>query len=110
MQNGHNRLIPLDEIPARDGEVGRFVRLHDGTPLQEGERLLRYHAAGWRVQIMPDSCLFQEGHRPFYERAKYGVFKFNGADELVLAGLANADMQAIRPPVTPATEASPLTR
>lgn len=78
--------------------VGRFVRLDNGTPLKEGEKLLRYHQQYGRYRIVPDSFMFQEGLREVYRPAKYGIFKFGSGGDHILTGLADAKLQAIEPP------------
>ena len=79
--------------------VAQFVRFHDGhTPLQKDEKLLHYRREYTRVDLVPDSFMFQEGHAEFYRRARYGVFKFDGAGHSLLVGLADENRKTIRPP------------
>jgi uncharacterized membrane-anchored protein len=68
--------------------VGNFVRVDNGTPLRDGERRVRFNHDG-ATRVAPDSFMFQEGQAEFYRRARYGVFKFDGPDHYVLAGLAD---------------------
>ena len=85
--------------------VARFVRVHDGESLEQGERLVRFHTAGWidqarrsvRVQIVPDGFFFQEGHAELYEDAQYGMFRFDDRGRYLLVGLADADRMPIEP-------------
>lgn len=78
--------------------VAKYLRLHDeGKGLKDGEKLLRYHCDRWRMVIVPNSYMFQEGHRRHYERAKYGVFRFGEDGKSVLVGLAGEDMKIINP-------------
>jgi|EndMetStandDraft_7_1072992.scaffolds.fasta_scaffold77156_3 uncharacterized membrane-anchored protein len=79
-------VIALDE-----NRVARFVRFHEGEPLQPGEKLLRYHNTYGNIDIVPNSFLFQEGHAKSYEGAKYGEFKFDSAGKHILIGLASAN-------------------
>lgn len=79
--------------------VAQFVRLYaEGGGLKTGERLLRYHCDKWRLVIVPNSYMFQEGHREYYQRAKYGVFRFGEDGKSVLVGLAGEDLKVIKPP------------
>ena len=85
--------------------VARFVRLHDGEPLERGERLVRFHATGLiaqalgsgRIRIVPDDFFFQEGHRELYEDAHYGMFRFDARGRYLLVGLADGDRTRIEP-------------
>ena len=47
--------------------------------------------------ISYNPLLFQEGHAPHYERAKYAEFRFAGPAERVLVALRDAQFQPIRP-------------
>jgi uncharacterized membrane-anchored protein len=86
-------VITLDQ-----NKVGTFKRLYDGGELAANEKLLHYHNQYSQLRIVPDSFMFQEGHAKFYERAKYGVFKFNAKGSHILVGLADDKMQVIQPP------------
>ena len=75
--------------------IGNYSRLYKGEKLKSTEVLLRYHQRADHIFIKPDSFMFQEGHAEFYENAKYGVFKFQGADRYLLVGLADAELKKI---------------
>lgn len=77
--------------------VAKPIRLHGTEVLNENERLLRYHNEGGKVEIVPNSFMFQEGHAKFYDKAKYGVFKFDTKGNYILVGLAGKDYQLIKP-------------
>ena len=85
--------------------VARFVRVHNGESLEQGERLVRFHTAGWidqalgsrGIQIVPDDFFFQEGHRELYEDAQYGMFRFDDRGRYLLVGLADGDRIPIEP-------------
>ena len=77
--------------------IAQFVRFYDAGDLAAGEKLLRFHKRGGLIIITPNSFFFQEGHAEHYEDAKYGVFKFLGASDYLLVGLADADGQLISP-------------
>lgn len=84
-----------------DRNVASFVRFHAGEPLQGKEKLLHYNNAGNGLHIVPDSFMFQEGHAASYQAARYGEFKFGGAGNSMLVGLADAQLQTIRPENSP---------
>lgn len=75
--------------------VGAFKRFYEGGELAADEKLLRFHDEYGQIRIVPDSYLFQEGHAKFYEKAKYGVFKFDGEGNNLLVGLADEKLQVI---------------
>lgn len=77
--------------------VAQFVRFHDGGDLKAGEKLLHFHKRYRQVRIVPDSFFFQEGHGKYYENARYGVFKFDGAGRSLLVGLADEHKEVITP-------------
>lgn len=81
--------------------VGTVVRLDDGSPLKDGEMLLRYHKEYNSFRLVPDSFMFQEGLRHVYSPAKYGVFKFDKSGNHILVGLAGQDRKVIEPPEDP---------
>ena len=78
-------------------KVGTFKRFYDGGELVADEKLLHYHNRYGQLRIVPDSFMFQEGHAKLYEEAKYGVFKFDTTGNYILVGLADKDLQVIRP-------------
>lgn len=91
-------------LRADQHKVARFVRFHSGEALRPGEKLLRFHVLSPEIpekrvlRIVPDSFLFQEGHAAYYQNARYGVFKFAGANEYLLTGLAAEDRRPITAP------------
>lgn len=77
-----------------DGDqIGTFVRLHDGTPLQDDERLLRFVTHGGRVQVASRAFLFEEGHARAYEPARYGALVLDAQGQGVLTALADSGLQ-----------------
>ena len=84
-------------IDVDESGVAHFARFHAGEALGASERLFPYHRRYQFVRIAPDSFLFQEGHAPHYERAKYAEFRFAGPAERVLVALRDAQFQPIRP-------------
>ena len=91
-------------LRADQHKVARFVRFHGGEALNPGENLLRFHVLSpdnleqRTLRLVPDSFLFQEGHAARYQNARYGVFKFAGANEYLLTGLAAEDRRPITAP------------
>lgn len=83
-------------ICADENNEAQFVRVYDKEPLGEGEYLLNTQ----NRRIMPNTFLFQEGHRKPYEEARYGIFKFTSNGSSLLVGLANKDHQEIKPSET----------
>lgn len=72
--------------------IGQFVRLHDGTPLAEGEHLLRVQNVPTRwggngVQVSTDAWFFEEGQAKRYERAQYGEFRVDPNGHALLVGM-----------------------
>lgn len=87
-------------LRADRNKVARFVRFYSGEDLASGEKLMRFHVRPDGVEqralrLVPDSFLFQEGHAAYYQNARYGVFKFAGANEYLLTGLAAEDRRPI---------------
>ena len=91
-------------LRADHNKVARFVRFYSGEDLASDEKLMRFHVLSAYslekrvLRIVPDSFLFQEGHAAYYQNARYGVFKFAGANEYLLTGLAAEDRRPITAP------------
>lgn len=84
-------------IELNSDKVGKFKRFYQGEALASNEKLLHYHSEYSGVRIVPDSFMFQEGQAKLYERAKYGVFKFDDKGNHILVALANEQLQVIQP-------------
>ncbi|MGL1920348.1 MAG: GDYXXLXY domain-containing protein [Hyphomicrobiales bacterium] len=69
----------------------------DDLQLKDNEIRFKFTSNGYRAQIQPDSFLFQQGLRELYQPAKYGIFTVSG-DEHLLVGLADGDLNEIKPP------------
>lgn len=78
-----------------DNKIGTFRRFYEGEALAPDEKLIRYQMQYGRIQIVPDSFMFQEGQAKFYSIAEYGVFKFDGSSNYILVGLADSSRQII---------------
>jgi uncharacterized membrane-anchored protein len=84
-------------IELDSNKVGKFKRFYQGETLAGNEKRLHYHNQYGNVRIVPDSFMFQEGQAKLYERAKYGVFKFDDKGNHILVALANEQLQVIQP-------------
>lgn len=87
--------------------VGQFLRYDDGKSLLEGEHYLAYKFRpkpsyyAWsepRLRYTSTSFFFQEGHRIYYERAKYAVLAVDPAGNALLVGLADEEGRRIMAP------------
>ena len=69
----------------------------DGQPIEDGQLRLRVHRKSNRLEVVPNSFLFQEGHAKHYDDAKYGVFKVDRSGKNLLVDLADKDHKVIDP-------------
>jgi uncharacterized membrane-anchored protein len=79
-------------LDVNDG--AKFVRVHKGEILQEGESLLFYRNRG-ELRLGAESFMFQEGDAKLYERARYGELKVDGSGASVLVGLRGEDFKPL---------------
>jgi uncharacterized membrane-anchored protein len=78
--------------------VALFVRRDDGRrPLARGEYLLTYRQKRGRMQVGTDAFHFQEGHAPFYARARYGELRVAPSGASVLVGLRDSSRITVGP-------------
>lgn len=84
-------IINLDE-----NNVGRFVRLDDGTPLTAGELRLRYKIREGRIQLASGAFFFQEGQAELYDRAEYGELRLDSHGNPLITNLLNNDFMPIK--------------
>ncbi len=87
-------ILQLDER-----NVGTFAHIADNAALKNNEVKFKITRNSTRVKILPNSFLFQQGLRDLYQPAKYGIFKVKGGEHL-LVGLADGDLNEIKPPET----------
>jgi uncharacterized membrane-anchored protein len=90
----HGELV----IEVDDESVGHFVRIDDGTPLQERERLLEYRLRedwGQNLRVGADTFLFEEGSAALYQNARFGELVVSDDGEAILVGLRDADKQPL---------------
>ena len=74
--------------------VARFVRVHRGEKLKEGEYLLFYRNRG-ELRLGAESFMFQEGDAGLYSKAKYGELKADASGKSVLVGLRGLDFKLL---------------
>jgi uncharacterized membrane-anchored protein len=74
--------------------VARFVRVHRGESLGEGEYLLFYRNRG-ELRLGAESFMFQEGDADLYSKAKYGELKVDISGASVLVGLRGEDFKPL---------------
>ena len=74
--------------------VARFVKIHRGEKLGEGEYLLFYRNRG-ELRLGAESFMFQEGDADLYSKAKYGELKVDDSGKSVLVGLRGEDFKPL---------------
>ena len=91
-------ILALDEH-----RVGRFARLDDGSPLQNGELRVLYRRhedwGGHRLDYGAQSFFFESGDAERYERARYALLRVAEDGSTVLTDLAGEDRAVIKPSV-----------
>lgn len=93
------------ELPARgklvirldENQVARFVRLDDGSPLANDERLLNYYKHDWSLDLGAGSFFFQEGTAELYEDAVYGELRVDESGGSILVGLRGDTFETLGP-------------
>ena len=78
-------------------QAADFVRLDDGSPLQNDEFYLAYKLRGHRVITAATAYYFQEGTARHYESARFGQFKLAANGKTILVGLCNTGGNLIQP-------------
>ena len=84
-------LVTLDEK-----RVATFNALYRGSMLKENELLLRYRVRNGVVKFATNAFFFEEGTASKYEKAKYGEFRVNN-HELLLVAMADENISVITP-------------
>lgn len=100
------RFNDLESIPLKgkiivnldEQKVGHFEKLYMNEDVAKNQRIFDYRYAYAGINIIPDSFMFQEGHASFYEKAKYGIFKFV-EKKYLLTGLADEYLNEIKVPI-----------
>ncbi|MCL2310681.1 MAG: GDYXXLXY domain-containing protein [Proteobacteria bacterium] len=77
-------VLKLDE-----NNVAHFVRIDDGSPLQQGEVRLQYRIRDeyGTVKIVTNAFFFEEGRGSLYESARYGELRVSDTGNAVLTQL-----------------------
>lgn len=76
--------------------VARFVRLHRGGSLAEGEQLLRYRYRG-SLRLGAESFFFREEDAEHYGRARYAELRVSLGGRSVLVGLRDRHLAPLGP-------------
>jgi uncharacterized membrane-anchored protein len=86
-------------VVAPDQEnVARFVRLYENSELAPNEYVVHFTSMSRQPQLVPNSFLFQEGHRQKFEEARFAVYRFSAdRKSYILRGLADENKQLIEP-------------
>lgn len=96
------RLTPLLN---RDGRIvldvdanctATFDRLYHGQKLRPNQQILHYRIRHGKVTIASNAFFFQEGTADRYAQARYGIFKVQHSDPL-LVDLADAHLTPLSP-------------
>jgi uncharacterized membrane-anchored protein len=74
-----------------------FVRLDDGSPLNDGEIFLAFRTRGNRVISASPAFHFPEGRGKVYEQARYGRLRISPSGASLLEALCDAAGRDIRP-------------
>ncbi|MDL2284525.1 GDYXXLXY domain-containing protein [Oxalobacter sp. OttesenSCG-928-P03] len=80
-----------------DSGVFRFVRLDDGTPLQEKEARLLYRGKRYGIKIGSGSFFFQEGYGKIFETARYVELRASPNGETLITHLLDEKRERIVP-------------
>ncbi len=91
----HKGYLVIASDPDGVAQFRRFYKPDE--KLAPDEYKIRYIRKWSRINIKPNSFLFQEGHREHYEKAKYGIFKFDNNQNYLLVGLADEAKNNISP-------------
>jgi len=86
-------------VARRDARgVATLERLHlPGQPLAEGELLVELTPQAGRWILVTDAWFFREGEGARWSKARYGEFRVAPGGQALLVGLADAQLQPIRP-------------
>jgi uncharacterized membrane-anchored protein len=84
-------------VTVDDRQVAALVRMQDApAPVSLGEQALRVRLRAGRARIGTDAFYFQEGTAKQYEAAKYGEFRVDASGQMLLIGLLDESLQALR--------------
>lgn|GEM_PF-925041 len=77
--------------------VFRFVRLDDGTPLQDSQARLVYRGKKSGVRVGSGSFFFQEGYGKIFEKARFVELRAGKDGETLMTHLLDENRQRIDP-------------
>ena len=77
--------------------VARFARRDDGSPLRDGELVLRYRVRDGRVKLVTNAWFFEEGKGEAFAQARYGEFRVAPDGQALLAALRDASLRPLTP-------------
>jgi uncharacterized membrane-anchored protein len=86
-------VVSLDEH-----NIGTFKDIYTAQPLARNELLLHYRVRGGEVKLATNGFFFQEGHREYYEPARFGQFRVDDKGELLLTAMYDKDLNLLGPP------------
>jgi uncharacterized membrane-anchored protein len=78
-------------------KVASFVRLDDGSPLQDDERRLHFRVRGHKARIAAPAFYFQEGSAEDFDRAQYGELRVDADGASLLVHLLDDELARIQP-------------
>lgn len=89
----------LAVITVNDQHIAHFVRFYQGEALALHEKLIKYRYQSNNLPkftIKPNTFFFQEGYQPFFQKAQFAIFHYQG-NAYLLTGLADQNGVKISP-------------
>ena len=84
-------------VTVDDRRVATLVRTQDAAgPVSPGEQALKLRLREGRARIGTDAFHLQEGTAKHYEAAKFGEFRVDSSGQMLLVGLLDESLQALR--------------
>ena len=80
-----------------DNKVASFVRLDDGSPLENNEHRLYFRVRARGAKIASPAFYFQEGTAGDFERAQYGELRVDADGKSLLVHLLDDKLARIQP-------------
>lgn len=85
-------IVSLDEK-----NIAAFRQIHTGQTLRKNEILMHYRVRAGVVKFASNAFFFQEGHEKYYEAARFGQFRVDGAGELLLEAMYDENLNKLEP-------------
>lgn len=82
-------------IAPDENRVARFVSIHEGSTLAEGQQLLQFRKRGETVRLAADAFFFEEGQGQAFQRARFGELRVAEDGSAVLVGMRDEQHQPI---------------